>query len=218
MVKKIIKLFRNPRKYASLLSKSVLQKLSYPLRRSSFYLQGQMDINPASKWHNPEFVSRTGGYFPTTDRTGREIVELEPWDTTRKDMLVLLLRQIIESGTAGDFAELGVYRGSTAKLIHYYVPERRLYLFDTFEGFTTRGAGAELRNTGTAISDKHFADTSLKGVQLYVNPKNDNVIFCKGYFPESLPAELSDHTFAFVHLDADLYEPMIEGLRFFYPR
>ena len=32
----------------------------------------------------------------------------------------------------GNLAELGVYRGTTAKILHTLLPQRRLYLFDTF--------------------------------------------------------------------------------------
>ena len=41
--------------------------------------------------------------------------------------------------------------------------------------------------------------------------------FYKGLFPGTA-SELSEKKFSFVHLDADLYESTLEGLRFFYPR
>jgi len=40
----------------------------------------------------------------------------------------------------------------------------------------------------------------------------------QGYFPDSVDKKLEQTTFAFVHLDADLYEPTRNGLEFFYPR
>jgi O-methyltransferase len=47
--------------------------------------------------------------------------------------------------------------------------------------------------------------------------KNEaNCIVRKGYFPETA-AGIEDN-FAFVSLDADLYQPMLEGLKYFYPR
>ena len=89
---------------------------------------------------------------------------------------MLLLRTIIEQGVSGDMAEVGVYKGSTARLIHHYLPERN------------------------------------------VSPLNDNVHFYKGYFPDSIPPGFDELKFSFVHLDADLFEPTIEGLKYFYPR
>ncbi len=45
----------------------------------------------------------------------------------------------------------------------------------------------------------------------------DRIIFHPGYFPGTA-APLKDTVFSFVHLDADLYLPTIEGLKFFYTR
>jgi O-methyltransferase len=181
-------------------------------------MQGQMDINPKSKWYFNDFVSSTGGFYPKVDDTTRQICDLEPWDNVRRDMLVLLLRTIAERKVEGDIAELGVYKGYTAKLLHYYMPERKLHLFDTFEGFTDRSVIAEEENTGLARSGSDFADTSLKHVKDYIDQKNSNVLYYKGYFPETIPKDFNELRFAFIHLDADLYEPTMEGLKFFYPR
>ena len=216
MIRKLSKLIRNPQKYLSLALKISQQSMCNLFQDTPFFMQGQMDINPKSRWHNPDFVKLTGGFFPKKDQKQRQICDLEPWDNTRRDMLALLLRTIEESNIEGDFAEVGVYKGFTAKLIHYYAPARRLHLFDTFEGFTDRSVIAEQHNTKLSISATHFADTSLDIVRSYVSPKNTNVYFWKGYFPESIPNGLT--TFAFVHLDADLYEPILNGLEYFYPR
>lgn len=217
-MQKLKKLISNPLKYIPLAGKIVQQRMSYLFRDASFFMQGQMDINPRSRWYSDDLASFTGGYFPKNDFKDREICNLEPWDNTRRDMLILLLRTIEEKNIAGDFAELGVYKGGTAKLIHYYAPGRKVHLFDTFEGFTERSVVAEKANTQFAISSAHFSDTSLVGVQRYVAQKNDNVAYYKGYFPESITGDVEQRSFSFVHLDADLYEPILEGLKFFYPR
>lgn len=41
--------------------------------------------------------------------------------------------------------------------------------------------------------------------------------FYKGLFPQTAEP-IKDKKFAFVHLDTDLYESTLEGLKFFYPR
>lgn len=218
MIRQLTKLIRNPVRYVPLTFKVAQQSLSYLFRNGAFFLQGQMDISPRSRWFSPEFVARTGGFFPAGDRGARRICDLEPWDTTRRDMLILLLRQIVVRGVEGDLAELGVYRGFTAKLIHHYVPERPLHLFDTFEGFDARDVASEKEKTQVVASAGHFGDTSLQRARAYVAPVNNNVHFHKGLFPDSIPDGFADRHFALVHLDADLYEPISEGLRFFYPR
>ena len=214
-MRKLKKLLGNPRRYIPVARKMLLQTLCPLLHRTSFFLQGQMDIHPLSRWHVPEFSSATGGFSPPND--ARPILDLEPHDNTRRDMLALLLRTVLTNKIDGAFAEVGVYKGRTARLIHKYAPERPLHLFDTFEGFTTRGAEAENRNTQHVVQATEFSDTSLEAVRAYIRPSN-SVYFHPGFFPDSIPSELYAERFAFVQLDADLYEPILEGLKFFYPR
>lgn len=215
----LTKLLRNPRRYVPVARKAMLGKLSGLFKRASFHLQAQMDIHPSSRWFpGSEIVARTGGFFLRGDGCVREICDLEAHDSVRRDMLILLLRTLTERNVAGALAELGVYQGLTAKLIHYYAPERRLYLFDTFAGFTARGAQAEAQHTGFHTTSSKFADTSLERVKAYVRAKNSNVSFHPGFFPDSVPPGLERERFAFVHLDADLYEPTLAGLEFFFPR
>ena len=45
------------------------------------------------------------------------------------------IKRIQRKGIPGSFAELGVYKGETARMIHLCAPERSLHLFDTFDGF-----------------------------------------------------------------------------------
>lgn len=203
---------------SSKLAKSILKKFTPLLRNTAFFMQGQMDISPRSRWYNRELVEETGGFFPLDSRNGRQICDLEPWDCTRRDMLVLLLRTVIEQGIKGNMAELGVYKGSTARLIHHYLPEKNLHLFDTFEGFTDRSVAAEKEYTDFTTKGHKFSDTSLEGVQRYIGQVNDNVHYYPGYFPDSIPPGFDELRFAFVSLDADLFEPTLEGLKFFYPR
>lgn len=200
------------------LMKSMLKNLTPLFQSSSFFLQGQMDIHPKSRWHDEEFKALTGGFFIKNDPHRRTIVNLEPWDNTRRDMIVLLLRTLAEKSIPGAMAELGVFRGGTAKLIHHYAPERPLYLFDTFEGFPERNVAAEEQHTSLVVSKKKFSGTSMESVKRYIAQQNNNVLYFPGCFPDSIPEGLHERTFAFVHLDADLYEPIHEALRFFYPR
>jgi len=200
------------------LAKSILKKFTPFFQNSSFFLQGQMDINPKSRWNNASLRSETGGFYPKGDEDKRQVKNLEPWDNTRRDMITLMLRTLVEKNIEGAFAELGVYKGNTARLIHHYVPERQLHLFDTFEGFTDRSVSAEKGHTDFETKGSKFSDTSIPKVKLFISPQNDNVTFHQGYFPDSIPEDFPEQKFAFVHLDADLYEPTMEGLNYFYPR
>jgi O-methyltransferase len=188
-----------------------------------YYIQGRMDIDPLSPWHNSLFSNSTGGFYPKRKSTelksgSRQIITLENHDNVRRDMLILLLRTIIENKISGEFAELGVFKGQTAKLIHYYCPDRNLYLFDTFSGFDKRDINQESSQIKDSESILAFLDTSAEAVIKNIQPINDNISIIKGYFPKSIPGDLNNKQYAFVHLDADLYLPTLEGLKFFYPK
>lgn len=209
------KLLSNPQKNLPLLVQERFRKSCRIFQDKSFFLQGQMDIHPKAHWPTP-IVGITGGFFPGDDREPRRIYNLDAHDNTRRDMLVLLLRTLLVQEVPGALAELGVYKGLTARLIHHYAPERTLHLFDTFEGFTERSAVAELGDLGHTT--RLFSDTSLEQVRRFIGGSNVTVRFHPGFFPDSIPASLNSETFAFVHLDADLYDPTLNGLRFFYSR
>ena len=217
MMRKIARVLRKPRHYARRLGQLGLLRLSTLWGQKSFYLQGRMDIHESSFWYNPDFIDRFGGYAIPDDHSQRHVIKMDAWDTVRQDMLILLLRSVIFRSVPGSFAELGVYKGATARLIHHYAPERALYLFDTFEGFTERGHREEALATGSQVSANHFSDTSIEMVTRFVRVQNGNVKFIPGYFPDSIPDGLHAMKFAFVHIDADLYSPIMAGLKFFYP-
>ncbi len=178
-----------------------------------------MDINPISFWYKKNLVDINGGFNPLNSKSTekRKLINLEPWDNVRRDMFYLLLKNIEDNNIPGCFAELGVYQGSTAKLIHHYSPYRELYLFDTFDGFTEKGIKFENEKTGNIYLSKQFSDTSQAAVINYLKPQNNNIRICPGFFPESLEEDHFSLSFAFVHIDADLYQPIYDGLEFFYP-
>ena len=60
-----------------------------------------------------------------------------------------------------------------------------------------------------------FSDTSVNAV-LEKMPFKEQCIIKKGFFPQTF--DLDDEKFVFVSLDMDLYQPILDGLRIFYPR
>jgi O-methyltransferase len=115
----------------------------------------------------------------------------------------------------GAFAELGVYQGETAKIIHEMDNTRIFHLFDTFTGFEKDDLKPETGEAAT-YSAKSFADTNEKKVLQHING-NSNIILHKGHFPDTT-AGLENEKFAFVNIDADLYNPIKEGCNYFYTR
>ena len=128
--------------------------------------------------------------------------------------LELMSREIYRYKIEGSCAEVGVYRGDFAKQINYYFPDRKLYLFDTFEGFDKKDADIDRKKSfSSAVQD--WSKTSEELVLSKMEHK-ENCIIKKGWFPDT--AEGIDDKFCFVSLDPDLYQPTKAGLEFFYPR
>ncbi|MEZ4721099.1 MAG: TylF/MycF/NovP-related O-methyltransferase [Flavobacteriales bacterium] len=183
-----------------------------------FFIQGRMDIDSKSLWFDPGFNKDFGGYYPEDKSVKRTLARLPNHDHVRQDMLHLLCKSVIDRNVPGAIAELGVFRGETARLFHHYMPERTIYLLDTFEGFDAKDVNVELKSTGQKTTTTHFSNTSEQLVLEAIGSNNQNIRLIKGFFPESVTEELSQQTFAMVHLDADLYQPTLEGLKFFFPR
>ena len=117
------------------------------------------------------------------------------------------------AGRPGDFAEIGVYQGASAKLIcEAKGAEKTLHLFDTFTGLPT---SAE-QDRGVHFEGE-FA-CSLESVQGYLQGY-PGVHYWPGLFPKSAEGAVpDDRKFAFVHCDVDLYESTLACLNYFYPR
>lgn len=122
-----------------------------------------------------------------------------------------------ENIAEGAVAELGVYKGDFAKEMNRVFPENDLYLFDTFHGFHNLDDDLEQKaGFSTKTQEGYFSDTSLDYV-LSRMPFPDKCMIRKGFFPDTAVG-LEDKEFLFVNIDADLYGPILAGLRWFYPR
>ncbi len=137
-------------------------------------------------------------------------------DKVQHGLTQLLSDEVYRHGIDGAIAELGVFRGFNASVMNHFFPDRQLYLFDTFEGFDRRDLNVEERLGYDTRRYHDFRETTVDLVMSKM-PHKRNVVVRKGWFPESA-AGLESHTFCLVVLDADLYQPIREGLRWFYPR
>jgi hypothetical protein len=114
----------------------------------------------------------------------------------------------------GSMAEVGVYRGASARLIREADPARPLHLFDTFEGLPDPADNDTELHLGRFV--KNQFSCSIEDVKRYLEPAN-NMYFHKGLFPATADA-LQHERFSFVHSDVDLYVSTRSILEFFYPR
>jgi len=130
-----------------------------------------------------------------------------PHEHEDQPTLQVLVEYVRSIRCAGCIAEAGVYQGRSAAILRRLLPERDLFLLDTFAGMP------ELVRPEV---DEHragdFSDTSVERVRSLVG--TDRVYYLAGLFSERLP-ELADRTFAFAHIDCDLYESVKQCLTFF---
>lgn len=136
--------------------------------------------------------------------------------------LVQLMRQIDENAISGDLAEVGVFRGQFAKLIHMLMPQKEFYLFDTFAGFDENQLQQESQKYKFADDRRNrtYANTSIELVRKTIisdSGGEERLHFVPGLFPDTAD-QYKDHSFCFVSLDVDLFQPTLDGLEFFYPR
>ncbi len=127
-------------------------------------------------------------------------------DYVRLATLELLCRRL--DNVPGAAAELGVYKGFFSRCINTLLPERTLYLFDSFQGFAPEARAS------AAFQAAH-ANTAADRV-LALLPHPENAVVKAGFFPASLDG--LEETFCFVSLDVDFYQTTLDGLRYFWPR
>jgi hypothetical protein len=135
-------------------------------------------------------------------------------DIARVWTMVLNLKHVLQR-SAGSVAELGVYKGQSAALLSFYAEMygRKMYLADTFEGF----AESQYEESMGEGKQQAFKDTSLEAARRVVGEYAENR-WVVGMFPDSATDEMREDQYAFISLDCDIYEPIIQGLQFFWPR
>lgn len=124
-------------------------------------------------------------------------------------------------------AEAGVFKGNFAWIINQKFPECEMFLYDTFEGFDKNDLIDEISHSFTEEraleshsgfygSPAETPDQRIETVKSKLKYK-EKCHIRKGYFPDSADKEKEKH-WIFVSLDMDLYQPMKEGLFYFWPK
>lgn len=175
--------------------KFLFSKLGLQIQRASF---GKP--NPIHLWND--------------DATFDSLVKLlEDYTLVDRTRCFILYQFAMQArNMSGDIAEIGVYKGGTAKLISKVVTgtTKIIHLFDTFTGMPPTDSTKDIHREGD------FSDTSLESVTKYLKDCN-NVQFYQGFFPDtSIP--IINLQFCFVHIDVDIYKSVIDCCKFFYPR
>jgi len=137
---------------------------------------------------------------------------------------------ILRSGIKGDFAECGVWKGGSVMLIAYTlmkagITDRKIFLYDTFEGMTKPGENdgekekAEWEKNKINEQLNSWCLSPLEEAQDNIAitgyPK-DNVVFIKGKVEQTIPGTMPDRL-ALLRLDTDWYESTRHELKHLYP-
>lgn len=135
-------------------------------------------------------------------------------DYVRVKTLELICRNLKD--IPGAAAEVGVYRGAFARCINQLMPDRKLYLFDSFDGFEESEAKRE-QAAGTCTDSfiQAHRNTSADRVLAWM-PHKERVELRVGYFPDSLSG--LEERFCLVSLDVDFEETTYAALQYFWPR
>lgn len=137
-------------------------------------------------------------------------------DYVRMETFELAVKELRKRKLEGNVAEAGVFRGEFAQFINEAFPDKKLYLFDTFDGFDAKEALQEMKSGNcTETFIEAYKDTNIQQV-LSKMAHLSTLEIKQGFFPDSLNG-LED-TFCFVSLDMDFEESIYQGLKYFYPR
>jgi hypothetical protein len=162
----------------------------------------------------------------------------KPYTMTSLERMYALyesVRYIVKAEIQGDFIECGVWKGGSTMLISYTLQElgitnRKIYLYDTFEGMAEPTSDdflvannsflASLKWQNLLAKDRNnWAYASLdevrKNMKATKYPEN-NFVFVKGKVEDTIPHTLPS-SIALLRLDTDWYESTKHELEYLYP-
>ena len=125
-----------------------------------------------------------------------------------------------ELGVEGAAADLGCGYGDVSWQLNALMPERKLYLFDTFTGYDQRDIEQEKELSDAKAGQFAYSPQELENAQerlLLRMPAPERVSVMQGWFPETA-MELESEKYALVHIDTGLYAPTYAGIQYFLPR
>ncbi len=152
--------------------------------------------------------------------------ECEPYTFTTIEPMYSLyqsVQYVINNNIPGDFVECGVWKGGSAMLIAKIllisgIKNRKIYLYDTFEGmseptdkdvdFKGKNANILLKRTDKFVEKSVWCYSSIDEVKnnLYsTNYPKENLIFVKGKVENTIPQTIPNQI-SLLRLDTDWYE------------
>jgi O-methyltransferase len=144
------------------------------------------------------------------------------------------IEYILKNNIKGDFVECGVWRGGSAMFMahtlrYFNSMDRKIYLYDTFEGmskptkwdidYVGRDAGERLKKSTNKEQDSIWAYSSMNEVQKNIQSTDypmEQIVFIKGKVEDTIPTTMPQNI-ALLRLDTDWYESTKHELENLYP-
>lgn len=166
------------------------------------------------------------------------ILTVRPYTMTSIERIISLTRAVeyvIKNKIEGDFVECGVWRGGSAMimtkmLIDHNLKNKKIYLYDTFDGMSApteldisfQGEKAEelMKSREKNETDVIWAYASLEDVKRNIFSTGidpECVNFVKGKVEETIPQIIPDKI-SILRLDTDWYESTYHELIHLFPR
>lgn len=177
--------------------------------------------------------------FPDALRWQLKIMEVVlPFTMTSPERVFALINAVVyvcEKNIPGDFVECGVWKGGSSAaiaqtLVHLDVRDRKLWMYDTFDGmsqptdsdvdFQGQTADRLLEQQDIAESTSVWCRSPLEEVKITMQATHypmERIEFVQGRVEDTLP-QRSPQQVALLRLDTDWYESTKCELEFLFPR
>lgn len=151
---------------------------------------------------------------------GPDRISMVPWNSL--EHLHKAIEDTVSRNIPGDFVETGAWRGGAciiAKSVYNDLKvNKKVYVVDSFEGLPP----PDVEKYPDDKNDTHYLDPNMTAPLEMVqanfkkfNCLDDNVVFLKGWFKDTLPNAPIDQI-SILRLDGDMYESTIDVLKNLY--
>lgn len=162
-----------------------------------------------------------------------------PFTMTSSERMYALyasVNYVLNNNIMGDFVECGVWRGGSAMLVakmlsNRNITNRKIYLYDTFEGMvepTQNDVDLIGKSASVTFQEKTITKESstwcladLNDVQTNMKLTNfseKNLVYIKGKVENTIPQTVPDGCIALLRLDTDWYESTKHEMNYLFPK
>lgn len=143
----------------------------------------------------------------------------------RMTNLEFCISKIYEEKIDGDIIETGVWQGGACIFMKWLINKlslnKKIFVADSFEGLPLPNPEKYPNDTNDIHHTIDYLKVSVENVTSNFKKYNlldENIVFLKGWFKDTLPQIKKDQKFSLIRLDGDMYESTMDGLTNLYPK